>query len=231
MRDYDRLVAREHGVVAGRAAMKAEIYRRGPISCSIEATRELDDFKGGGKVFAQRLKHPAPNHVVSVVGWTVVGGVEAWITRNSWVRRLFFGRLLCASHGVALLVRMRCRARCCCLLWARRRLLAAAARDALENTHSKTKHKHNPHARPPYPPQGEFWADGGFYLSPTSASSPNGEYLNLGLEKDCAFGVVDRWAKAADLGFKAAARPGDDGGDDDERDDDGAEAEARVAAS
>ena len=25
-----------------------------------------------------------PNHVVSVVGWTVINGVEAWVTRNSW---------------------------------------------------------------------------------------------------------------------------------------------------
>jgi len=41
-----------------------------------------------GGVFAQTI--PADevdlNHVVSVVGWTVVDGVEAWIVRNSWGR-------------------------------------------------------------------------------------------------------------------------------------------------
>ncbi|GBF87788.1 cathepsin Z [Raphidocelis subcapitata] len=133
--DYSRLVVGEHGLVAGRLEMKAEIYKRGPISCSIEATDELDKYKGG--VFAQRLKaDPQPNHVVSVVGWTVVDGTEVWITRNSW---------------------------------------------------------------------GEPWGESGFYLSPTSAND-NGEggKLNLGLELDCAFGVVDRWANARDLGFPAS---------------------------
>lgn len=36
--------------------------------------------------------------------------------------------------------------------------------------------------------------------SPTSALE-DGDELNLGIELDCAFGVVDRWAKAKDLGY------------------------------
>jgi len=129
LRDYARLVVREHGLVTGRLAMKAEIKKRGPISCSIQATKELDEYKGG--LFAQRLKRAEPNHVISVVGWTVIDGVEAWITRNSW---------------------------------------------------------------------GEPWGEGGFYYSPTSAH-PDGAHLNLGIEEDCAWGGVDRWANARDLGF------------------------------
>jgi cathepsin X len=165
--DYARLVVSEHGLAAGRLAMKAEIQRRGPISCSIQATNELDAYKGG--LFAQRLKKAAPNHVVSVVGWTVVDGVEAWVTRNSW---------------------------------------------------------------------GEPWGEGGFYYSPTSAH-PDGAHLNLGVEEDCAWGAVDRWANARDLGF-----PGADGGEEPPADapegdgDDGGDAavfsvaeEAAVAAS
>ena len=51
-----------------------------------------------------------------------------------------------------------------------------------------------------HPPQGEFWGESGFYLSPTSKND-GGADLNLGIELDCAFGVVDRWAKASELGF------------------------------
>ncbi|KAI8474054.1 MAG: hypothetical protein J3K34DRAFT_457034 [Monoraphidium minutum] len=135
--DYNRLVVGEHGTLSGRLEMKAEIMKRGPISCSIDATDELDAYKGG--VFAQRLKEPSPNHVISVVGWTVIDGTEVWITRNSW---------------------------------------------------------------------GEPWGEGGFYNSPTSRDPRNAE-LNLGIELDCAFGAVDRWAKASELGFPKG--PEDDG--------------------
>ena len=37
-----------------------------------------------GGLFSQKILDPMPNHVVSVVGWTVINGVEAWVTRNSW---------------------------------------------------------------------------------------------------------------------------------------------------
>lgn len=39
--DYDRLVISEHGRVSGMHEMKSEIYKRGPISCVISATRKL----------------------------------------------------------------------------------------------------------------------------------------------------------------------------------------------
>lgn len=40
--DYERLTVSEHGRLAGRADMMAEIRARGPISCTINATRALD---------------------------------------------------------------------------------------------------------------------------------------------------------------------------------------------
>jgi cathepsin X len=146
-------VVREHGLVSGRIEMKAEIRARGPISCSIQATEELDEYTGG--VFAQKLPtDPQPNHVVSVVGWTVVDGVEAWVVRNSW---------------------------------------------------------------------GAPWGEEGFYLTPTSAyRGGEGGKLNLGLELDCAFGAVDRWASARELGY---------GGGDDYGDNKSNSAAAAVAAS
>ena len=40
--DYERLTVSEHGRLAGRSDMMAEIKARGPISCTINATRALD---------------------------------------------------------------------------------------------------------------------------------------------------------------------------------------------
>jgi hypothetical protein len=49
----------EYGSLQGRLAMKAEIYRRGPISCAIQSTRELDDYKGEGPGRGAWLLHVA----------------------------------------------------------------------------------------------------------------------------------------------------------------------------
>ena len=80
---------------------QAEIFARGPISCGIDATDELDAHEGPGKsdrIFKQHVKQPEINHLVSVVGWGIEdaldGGetdkygkpVEYWIVRNSWGR-------------------------------------------------------------------------------------------------------------------------------------------------
>jgi cathepsin X len=83
--DYARLTATEHGRVAGRAAIKAEVFARGPVSCSIDATAELDAF-AGGVVFAQFLERAQSNHLVSVVGWGRVDpddvDTEFWVVRS-----------------------------------------------------------------------------------------------------------------------------------------------------
>lgn len=42
-----RLVVEEHGRVSGAAAMRAEVFARGPISCTIDATEGLDAYTGG----------------------------------------------------------------------------------------------------------------------------------------------------------------------------------------
>lgn len=44
--DYNRLVVTEHGVIKGRQQMKAEIIARGPITCGIDATDNMDFYKG-----------------------------------------------------------------------------------------------------------------------------------------------------------------------------------------
>lgn len=85
LKNYHRLTVSEHGRVSGRAAMKAEIFARGPISCEIDATEGLDGFSGG-KVYKEYLPEAQSNHLVSVIGWGIEkdSGDEFWIVRNSW---------------------------------------------------------------------------------------------------------------------------------------------------
>lgn len=48
--------------------MKAEIHKRGPISCTIDATDEFENTYTGG-IYSEKLKLAIPNHFVSVIGW------------------------------------------------------------------------------------------------------------------------------------------------------------------
>lgn len=62
------------------AAMKKEIFNRGPIACGIDANKLVQYTTGVATGFSA-----VPDHVVSVVGW----GKDAheglyWIIRNSW---------------------------------------------------------------------------------------------------------------------------------------------------
>eukprot|EP00879_Flechtneria_rotunda_P016136 GHRR01016880.1.p1 GENE.GHRR01016880.1~~GHRR01016880.1.p1 ORF type:complete len:283 (+),score=84.42 GHRR01016880.1:592-1440(+) len=53
---------------------------------------------------------------------------------------------------------------------------------------------------------GEPWGESGFFRIVTSSfKDGKGDNYNLGIEIDCAFGVVDKWEDAANMGFFADA--------------------------
>eukprot|EP00828_Plagiopyla_frontata_P001710 TRINITY_DN0_c737_g1_i7.p1 TRINITY_DN0_c737_g1~~TRINITY_DN0_c737_g1_i7.p1 ORF type:complete len:213 (+),score=38.29 TRINITY_DN0_c737_g1_i7:22-639(+) len=80
--NYTRYHVSEYGEVAGIQNMKKEIYARGPISCGIDATPELDKHRGWG-IYSQPGAESI-DHIISVLGWGNENGVDYWIVRNSW---------------------------------------------------------------------------------------------------------------------------------------------------
>jgi cathepsin X len=80
--EYPNATVAEYGNVTGVDNMKAEIYARGPIACSVNAA-PLDNYVGG--ILDDPKSSKNQTHVVSVVGWgTAEDGTEYWKLRNSW---------------------------------------------------------------------------------------------------------------------------------------------------
>lgn len=64
--------------------MMNEIHQRGPISCAIANTLELEKYQKG--IFVDKTGTKDLNHVVSIVGWGEEKGIPYWYVRNSWGR-------------------------------------------------------------------------------------------------------------------------------------------------
>ena len=82
VQNYTKYFVEEYGYVSGEERMMKEIYARGPITCAIDATEELEAYKGG--IFEDKTGTTALNHAISVVGWGEENGIPYWIVRNSW---------------------------------------------------------------------------------------------------------------------------------------------------
>jgi cathepsin X len=78
---YPNATINEYGYVTGPDAMMTEIYHRGPISCTVDAT-PLDYYQSG--IITQLGL--SLNHIVSVTGWGYdeSSGLNYWWMRNSW---------------------------------------------------------------------------------------------------------------------------------------------------
>jgi len=89
----------EYGSVRGAANMKAEIYKRGPIGCGVDATHDFQRYAGG--IYSEFRHLVLLNTHVSVAGWGVASlresvpeGTEFWHGRHSvgsnWGERGWF---------------------------------------------------------------------------------------------------------------------------------------------
>lgn len=73
----------EYGPVTGESGMKAEIYARGPIACSVYAHgKSFEQYSGG--VIRDPNVYNQTTHVVTITGWGVSEGVACWYGRNSF---------------------------------------------------------------------------------------------------------------------------------------------------
>jgi cathepsin X len=83
---YKRYTVGDYGAAQGSDQIKAEVYQRGPVSCSIMATAGLEAYTGG--IYSECHNRILSNHIVSIVGYghEIVNGTDTpyWIVRNSW---------------------------------------------------------------------------------------------------------------------------------------------------
>jgi len=89
--NYTHFMVGDYGPVDNTStAIMAEVFARGPISCAIQATPQLDALSGVNatwNIFKQYNAQPwALNHLVSIVGYGFDEAAQEgyWIVRNSW---------------------------------------------------------------------------------------------------------------------------------------------------
>lgn len=78
---YPNATVAAFGTVSGEEEIMLEVYRNGPVACSLDA-EPLVDYTGG--ILRHGRENARTNHVVSIIGWGEEAGVRYWIARNSW---------------------------------------------------------------------------------------------------------------------------------------------------
>nr|CCA15230.1 cathepsinlike cysteine protease putative [Albugo laibachii Nc14] len=82
-KSYEKYYVSEFGTVRGEHQMKAEIYARGSIVCTVDVTDAFLNYEGG--VFDDKTHAVSMDHAISVVGWgEMKDGTKYWVVRNSW---------------------------------------------------------------------------------------------------------------------------------------------------
>lgn len=92
VQSYNRYFVSEYGKMNNPSIheMKAEIFKRGPISCSIDANYVTKGRYRPGDIVRVEIPESGKDwdldHVVSIAGWgkDEKSGEEYWIVRNSW---------------------------------------------------------------------------------------------------------------------------------------------------
>ena len=91
VQSYNRYFVSEYGRMINPTVheMKAEIFRRGPISCSIDCSSVTHARYRVGDIVTTPIPASGEwdlDHVISIAGWGYdeKSGLEYWIVRNSW---------------------------------------------------------------------------------------------------------------------------------------------------
>jgi cathepsin X len=82
------ITVEEYGSVSGDNKIIAEMYARGPVSCTIDASVLGWVLATGNTGYTTGIANytatPRLDHAIQLAGWGVENGIEYWLGRNSW---------------------------------------------------------------------------------------------------------------------------------------------------
>ena len=83
VKDFKQYKVSEYGRVSGEEPIKAEIFARGPVSCTMTVRQSFVDYHGG--IYEEDDSEILAGHIVEITGWgETEEGQKYWVGRNSW---------------------------------------------------------------------------------------------------------------------------------------------------